>query len=223
MRKAYITSIETKSKPLQLGDKYGMLTVIFEASRTGKYNRRFNCVCDCGKEAIVGMAHFRSGHTRSCGCSTYKMVGSSNATHGVTVGGKTTSEYRIWRGIKQRCLNPKTTMFEHYGGRGIYPCKRWIEFENFISDMGPRPAGRYSIERKDNNGHYNKSNCIWATDKEQLRNTSRNVVTHEIAAKIRELFASGLKVREISEIVRLNYTTTYNVVDARPHRRTWVN
>lgn len=200
-----------------------MLTVISEASRTAKYNRRFNCVCDCGKEVVVRMAHFRSGHTRSCGCSTYKMAGKSNTTHGATIGKNPSSEYTIWQGMKSRCLNSKNYLFKHYGGRGIYPCKRWMEFENFLTDMGPIPSRNLSLNRIDNNGFYNKSNCEWATDKEQLRNTSRNVVTHEIAAKIRDLSESGMKTSDIAKSVGLHHTTTYNVIDRRPHRRTWVN
>jgi hypothetical protein len=80
-------------------------------------------------------------------------------------------EYRIWAGIKQRCLNPKGTAYHDYGGRGIRVCERWASsFENFYADMGARPTPRHSIERKNVNGDYRPDNCFWATPDVQARN-----------------------------------------------------
>ena len=80
-----------------------------------------------------------------------------------------TREYTSWRGILQRCTNPNIKNYSNYGGRGIRVCKRWIKFGNFYQDMGKRPPGK-SIDRKDNNKNYKKSNCRWATPTEQRRN-----------------------------------------------------
>jgi hypothetical protein len=80
------------------------------------------------------------------------------------------SEYAIWASMIQRCTNPALTRWEDYGGRGIKVCRRWRRsFAAFIADMGPRPSG-YSIERRDNDGHYEPSNCHWATRGEQYAN-----------------------------------------------------
>ena len=73
--------------------------------------------------------------------------------------------------MKQRCLNPNYHHFENYGGRGIKVCARWLNsFENFLADMGLKPSPDLTLDRKNNDGHYNKRNCRWATAKEQASN-----------------------------------------------------
>ncbi len=76
--------------------------------------------------------------------------------------------------MKTRCLNPNSKDFEHYGGRGIKVCQSWLIFENFLSDMGIKPRG-LTLERRNNNLGYNKSNCYWAEERQQHRNQRSNV------------------------------------------------
>jgi hypothetical protein len=78
--------------------------------------------------------------------------------------------YDTWRGMWERCTNPNAARYKRYGGRGIRVCKRWESYENFVKDMGPKPSPQHSVDRKNNNGNYCKSNCRWATTIQQARN-----------------------------------------------------
>ncbi len=87
--------------------------------------------------------------------------------------GSVTREYSTWQGIKKRCYDKKNKHYADYGGRGITVCERWKNsFENFYEDMGNKPLN-YSIDRIDNNGSYESSNCRWATQSEQTLNTRK--------------------------------------------------
>jgi hypothetical protein len=105
-------------------------------------------------------------------------------------------EYNVWGVMKNRCLSKKNKNYKHYGGRGIKICKRWLKFENFISDMGRRPSSKHSIDRFPNkDGDYEPSNCRWATVNQQLRNHRRNVwIEHNGIKMIRADWAAKLGI-----------------------------
>lgn len=105
-------------------------------------------------------------------CSKYCRY--TSKSHRKVIHGKTnTSTFIIWCGMKKRCLNKNDRNYKNYGGRGITMCERWLEFQNFLEDMGERPDGK-SLDRIDNNGNYCKENCKWSTRKEQNNNSRHN-------------------------------------------------
>lgn len=96
--------------------------------------------------------------------------------HGHCRRGLNTSAYRVWQSMKKRCINPNSPSYRNYGARGISVCQEWMDsFASFLADMGEMPLG-FSLERRDNDQGYSKSNCYWATRAQQSRNTRQNVM-----------------------------------------------
>lgn len=89
--------------------------------------------------------------------------------HGHGRRGRITPEYHTWKNMLTRCRNPRVSDYKHYGGRGIKVCDRWLDFANFLADMGRRPPG-LTLNRINNNGNYEPGNCEWTTRKKQNNN-----------------------------------------------------
>lgn len=158
------------------GQRYGRLVVVrrVENNRFGK--SQWACVCDCGERTTVIGTLLGNGWTRSCGCLQRQVAaGTARAIHvrGIKTnlrhGRWGTPEYVSWSSMLTRCLNKSNHKYRSYGGRGITVCGRWLKFENFYADMGPRPPGT-SIGRIDNDGPYAPGNCRWETLKVQRAN-----------------------------------------------------
>jgi hypothetical protein len=158
------------------GKRFGRLVVVEKTAKRIHSYVVWKCLCDCGNESFVKTGDLNSGNTKSCGCLSAVVTGQRSRTHGMSLSG----EYTSWSGMKYRCLNPDCKHYEYYGGRGITVDPRWLSFDNFYADMGPKPSRRHTLERVDTNGPYAPGNCIWATRKQQSHNLRSNVyVTYE--------------------------------------------
>lgn len=155
-----------------MGNRYHRLIVLSFHHKDKNNNLFWLCKCDCGNETVVRGGNLRTNHTQSCGCymkeRSKETVTIRNTTHGL--GHCRLSN--IWYNMKQRCLNKKNHDYRLYGARGITICDEWINsFETFYNwAMANGYKKSLSIDRKNNDGNYEPSNCRWATDKEQANN-----------------------------------------------------
>lgn len=150
---------------------FGRLTCIKPVERRANGHIVYECRCECGNAAFVTCSNLRSGHSNSCGCHQRSVTGDANRRHGM----RKTRMYGRWQQMIQRCTKEYAPNFQHYGGRGISVCERWrTSFESFLADMGEAPDGMW-IERVNNDLGYEPGNCVWATPKQQMRNTRRTI------------------------------------------------
>lgn len=155
--------------------------------------------CDCGNEAIVVSYGISKGSTKSCGCLVRDTTGLLNRTHGDTG----TRLFSIWQGMRARCENPKARGYQRYGGRGIHICDEWHDFAVFrawAQSHGYQEC--LSIDRIDNDGHYEPSNCRWANMIQQARNRS-NTKLYDYAGR------TG-SVKEHAEIEDVSYSALFH-------------
>jgi hypothetical protein len=157
-------------REIATGEKFNRLTVVNFSHKVKSFNW-FTCQCDCGKVITRRQDHLLRTNNQSCGCLKKEINKRTHTKHGLS---GDTPEYQAWAHMLRRCYTPTTKGFENYGGRGITVCDRWrFAFENFLNDMGYRPSRQYSLDRINNDGNYEPSNCRWATAKEQCNNTRR--------------------------------------------------
>lgn len=152
------------------GDKFERLTVLRLIDTQRWKGAAWLCRCDCGEVHTVRAGHLRSGGCKSCGCLSREMArrrGRNSWKHGMLK----TKEYKAFDNAKQRCTNPNKDGYNNYGGRGIE--FRFNSFVEFFEEIGKAPSKKHSIDRIDNDGHYEAGNIRWVTQTKQIHNRRR--------------------------------------------------
>lgn len=160
-RKIYDTSRE-------IGKKYGRWTIL-KYIGMNKKAQQYETMCDCGYLSSHDASELRSGKSKQCLTCHNREMSSNNIKHGM----HNHPLYKVWSSMLNRCSREGASFYHQYGGRGIKVCERWKLFENFYKDMGDRPKGM-TIDRINNDGNYELSNCRWVTHKENCQNRSNS-------------------------------------------------
>lgn len=146
------------------GRQFGDLVVLKrDGTHAGTRKPLWLCKCCCGVQLHVVGTALATHHTRSCGCSRARP-----RKHGK----RHSRAYNTWANMHQRCRNPQHPRYKDWGGRGVVICERWYSFSAFYADMGDPPPGM-TLDRRDNDGPYDPSNCRWATSATQNQNKRR--------------------------------------------------
>ena len=219
------------------GERFGRLVVQTMVPKAAKGERlKWNCLCDCGQAFVTSAHALQQGNTQSCGClrvdrSTQQLrelglVGKADvlaAAHkGATRHGMhLTKTYRAWNAMKNRCFNPKTQGYEHYGARGITVCDKWMSFEGFLEDMGEAPVGMTLDRYPDVNGNYELGNCRWASNEEQ-QNNKRNSRLIEYRGEVKTVAQWERELGYKRGFILKRLDRGWSIEDAfSPPSRTW--
>ena len=150
------------------GQRFDRLTVIERCIDANLHGTVWKCKCDCGNVVDVFAGNLTRGHTKSCGCLRIETTIESHTTHNLV----NHPLYIVWGSMKKRCTNPNCDAYHNYGGRGITICNEWLD--NFKAFYDWAISNGYTsgltLDRIDNDGNYEPSNCRWVDKATQVSN-----------------------------------------------------
>lgn len=155
------------------GKKFGHLSVIRFDHVNDRQLAVWECLCDCGNTTYVTTSSLLSGNSKSCGCIRKEKLREQSYINGYS------SErlYNVWKNMCGRCFDQKARGYKNYGGRGITVCDEWrndyASFRDWAMANGydpDAPYGQCTIDRIDNDGNYEPSNCRWVSMAVQAKN-----------------------------------------------------
>ncbi len=202
-------------KNLIIGQRFGTRTVTEEFPERKNGYIMYKIVCDCGDVMKLNGSYLRTKNRPCKSCSLKINTKKGKEHYAYKHGGASRTKgrdriYSVWVAMRQRCNDPNDQQYKDYGGRGIFVCKEWDDFSQFLKDMGERPENM-QIDRIDNDGNYCKENCRWAdiTLQANNRRTTRIHVIDGIKVKNTELMKLlGMtrdKFRHIEERIGLEW------------------
>jgi len=197
-----------------IGKRFGRLTVIGFAGRK-KYKscsrRLWECKCLCGKTVVVDTKNLTSSNTRSCGCLLNEYNESQKPdpeAHRIYL-----HLMNVWYKIKERCYKPTSINYKSYGAKGIRMCDEWLHsfkaFEKWCMDNGYKIG--LEIDRIDNKGNYEPSNCQFLTKRENILKEARKLVIAGIPLRYGEISNIIGKSKRFfsSKVYRIGLTQAY--------------
>lgn len=182
------------------GTKVGRWTIGLRVGTKNGY-AYLECICDCGIIRSVVSQSLVNGSSVSCGCWSIEYKKKRYTTHGL----KKHPLYGVWLGIKSRCYNENELAYRSYGARGIIICDEWKnDFQKFYNDMIEDYMPGLTIERKNVNGNYEKSNCCWIARSEQARNRRCSIWVETLQGR--------MTINEAAKIAGISWPGMYNRV-----------
>lgn len=206
-----------RTKTVEVGDVFGRLVVVrlYRERRVAGEGWRYLCDlrCECGEIRVSERGNLKS---KSFNYECLRCSGNSSGIkrHGHSIPNGGSLEYKCytrWQAMKRRCYSENDRRYHDYGGRGISVCDRWLEsYENFLDDMGMPPDSTYQIDRIDNNGNYEPSNCQWVSRVTNGRNKRNNrIITANGESKtlVEWSEVTGIKRETISMRIKRGWST----------------
>jgi len=194
-----------------IGVKFGRWTVLLKSEKRNKH-WYWLCRCTCGNIGIIRGDRLRSGDSTEC-------ISCASKIRILKYGVSGSDIYHVWEGMKQRCYYKKHIGYKYWGGRGISVCNKWLNDAKAFCDWAINHGYRkgLQIDRIDNDGNYESSNCRFVTNTINMRNSSNTKLTLDKAIKIRKLLQEGHSQLKIAEMYNVARKT---IGDIKTHR-TW--